>query len=147
MSDLEYHLEEEPLYTEKAIEFLENRQDSVDQKLADGAGEYVTAYAFLQGETESLQDYREAIQPYHEFLSDAYDSLEVPRTVVLERVEEDADLMARERDSRLDHKLPSGEKRREALDEVMPSDLHRPVLTDTWIMRGEAEKLREHFTR
>ncbi|MFB6241195.1 MAG: hypothetical protein ABEJ36_00130 [Candidatus Nanosalina sp.] len=146
MDEMSYHLADQHLYTEKALEFLESRQEEVDAKLANGGPEFAPSYAFFQGEIDTLEDYTEALNPYHEFLQDAYEdisSVQRPETV-LGRVEEDMDMMARERNSRLDDTTPTGVSRREAFDQVFSEEEYdRPVLSDTWIMMNEAERLRK----
>jgi hypothetical protein len=106
----------------------------------------VPTYAFLQGEINTLQDYVEELQPYHEVLQEGYvDISNIPRPeVILGRVEDDMDLMARERDSQLDDTTPAGISRREAFDQIFSEEEYdRPVLSDTWIIMNEAERLRE----
>lgn len=146
MEEMSYHLAGEQLYSQQALNLLEGKQEAADRKLANGGPEFVPTYAFLQGEIETLQDYVEELQPYHEVLQEGYEDISnVPRPeVVLGRIEEDMDLMARERDSRLDDTTPAGVSRREAFDQVFSEEEYdRPVLSDTWIIMNEAEKLRE----
>lgn len=105
-------------------------------------------YAVLQGEKESLQAYLDNLVQYNDFMREAYeDTFNVPGVHVLSRVEEDMDMMARERDHRLDDTTFTGDDRREVLDELMPEDVPRPVMSDTWIIMKEAEGLREYLKR
>lgn len=146
--ELDYFFAERPLYTEDAVEMLESTQAEVDEDLRSGAQVQKPFYAVLQGEKESLQEYLDNLVPYNEFMVEAYeDSDNVPGVHVLGRVEDDMDMMARERDHRLDDTTFTGDDRREALDEIMPDDVPRPVMSDTWIIMKEAEGLREYLER
>lgn len=141
-----YELAGKPLYTEKAVDMLESLRDSADEQLANGKSVAKPSYAFLNGEIETLQDYAEKLSPYHDVLQQGYEDISnVPRPeTILGRIEEDMDLMARERDSRLEDTAPVGTSRREAFEQIFHEEEYsKPVLTDTWIIMNEAEKLRE----
>lgn len=143
---MSYHLAGEQLYSDRTLDLLEEKQEAADRKLANRGSEFVPTYAFLQGEINTLQDYVEELQPYHEVLQEGYvDISNIPRPeVILGRVEDDMDLMARERDSQLDDTTPAGISRREAFDQIFSEEEYdRPVLSDTWIIMNEAERLRE----
>jgi hypothetical protein len=145
--EIEYFFADSPLYTEEAIGVLEEMQDQVDEGLKAGDGTQVPVYATLQGEKESLEDYLEELRPYNEFLREAHQSFEVPGSHILERVEQDMDLMARERHSKLGSTAFNGDSRREVLSQVMPDDAPTPVLADAWAIMTEAEGLREYLDR
>ncbi|MFB6116358.1 MAG: hypothetical protein ABEK10_02490 [Candidatus Nanosalina sp.] len=143
-----YEFGDRPLYTMSALELLEERQSQLDETLADGGQDVVPSYALLQGEKEVLEEYVQELQPYSEVLEQAYDDpSDIPRPeTVLGRIRDDMDLMARERESRLDDTTPFGVSRREALETVFQDqDYSRPVLTDTWIIMKEAERLGENI--
>lgn len=141
-----YELTDKPLCSQRAVEFMEGKREEVNGELVSGNSEFALGYAFLQGEIETLQDYVEELTPYHAILQEGYEDISnVPRSeTVLGRVEEDMDLIARERSSRLDDLTPQGVTRRDAFDKVFEDEEYdRPVLKDTWIIMNEAEKLRE----
>lgn len=145
-----YELSGKPLYTEKALDMLESLRDSADEKLSNGESVAKPSYAFLNGEIETLHEYVKELSPYHEVLQDGYEDISnIPRPgTVLGRIEDDMDLMARERNSRLDDTAPVGTSRREAFEQIFSDEEYsKPVLTDTWIIMNEAEKLRESLRR
>lgn len=146
--EIDYFFADRPLYTEDAVELLEKTQAEVDEDLRNGAQVQKSFYAVLQGEKESLQEYLDNLQQYDEFMTEAYnDTDNVPGVHVLGRVEDDMDMMARERDFRLDDTTFTGDSRREVLDEIMTDEVPRPVMSDTWIIMNEAEGLREYLER
>lgn len=146
--EIDYFFADRPLYTEDAVELLEKTQAEVDEDLRNGAQVQKSFYAVLQGEKESLQEYLDNLQQYDEFMTEAYnDTDNVPGVHVLGRVEDDMDMMARERDFRLDDTTFTGDSRREVLDEIMTDEVPRPLMSDTWIIMNEAEGLREYLER
>lgn len=146
--EIDYFFADRPLYTEDAVELLEKTQAEVDEDLRNGAQVQKSFYAVLQGEKESLQEYLDNLQQYDEFMTEAYnDTDNVPGVHVLGRVEDDMDMMARERDLRLDDTTFTGDSRREVLDEIMTDEVPRPLMSDTWIIMNEAEGLREYLER
>lgn len=146
--EIDYFFADRPLYTEDAVELLEKTQAEVDEDLRNGAQVQKSFYAVLQGEKESLEEYLDNLQQYDEFMTEAYnDTDNVPGVHVLGRVEDDMDMMARERDFRLDDTTFTGDSRREVLDEIMTDEVPRPLMSDTWIIMNEAEGLREYLER
>lgn len=142
----EYEFNDKTLYTEVAVNYLEQVGDELEpgyfsEKEIDDSISMVIA-----GELESLHRYLEELEPYNTTLNQAYsDEESIPRPeVVLGRIEEDMDMMARERDSKLDEAISPALKRREFLDRLLePLQSDRPVLADTWIIMNEASELRE----
>lgn len=146
--ELDYFFADRPLYTQDAVELLESTQSEVDQALRNGDEVQKPFYAVLQGEKDSLQNYLDELVKFDDFMVEAYEDIDnVPGVHVLERVEDEMDMMARERDHRLDDTTFTGDDRREVLDELMPEDVPRPVMSDTWAIMKEAEGLKEYIER
>lgn len=143
-----YEFADRPLYTRSALEILEGKRGEIEQGLKTGRDSRRDVYEFFRAEADTLEEYLEELKPYNDILRQGYEDItEVPRPeVVLGRIEDDMDLMARERDLRLDETAPKGVSRRELFEKVFEDEVYdKPVLTDTWIMMNEAEKLREVF--
>lgn len=145
--EISYFFSDRPLETVRAIEALDQRQEKVDGRVASGDQSQAPVYAVLQVEKEALAEYCDQLEPYHQFVDEAYQDFEIPGSYVLERVEEDMSMMAKERDERLEQNVFTGESRKEALNQIMPEGLERPVMSDTWAIMQEAQGLREYTDR
>jgi hypothetical protein len=143
----EYFFADRPLYTQEAVQILDAAEDEVSEALEEGDTDQKPLYALLHGEKASLQQCLDRLEPYNDFMDETYRTFEVLGPHVLERVEEDMSVMARERFNRLDQKIFDGSQRRDFLEQQLTDEAPRPVMRDTWIIMESAEDLREYLDR
>lgn len=148
MSDeINYFFAEDPYHSDRAIRILEQKQGSIGDQIDLDNRSRASINSVLQGEKEAIQDYRDELEPYNQFLNEAYQDFEVPGPQVLERVEEDMSIMAKERETRLEGLGPRPDSRKTVLDQFLPEGLERPIMSDTWAVMQEAQGLREYIDR
>ncbi len=142
----EYEFSDKNLYTEVAVDYLGQVKEELEPGYFSEKEIDDSINMLVAGELESLHRYLEELEPYNTALNQAYSGEEsIPRPdIVLGRIEEDMDMMARERDSKLDEAISTNLNRRQLLDKILePLQSDRPVLADTWIIMNEATELKE----